>query len=169
MSAGGRTGARVALSLQVATRSRGLPSAAKIRGWARAALDGPAQVCLRIVGAREGERLNRAYRGKASPTNVLAFRYDDQALSGDLVLCAPVIRREARAQGKGLIAHYAHLTVHGLLHLRGYDHANAREARIMEAKEAEILRRLGYPDPYACESRTRGAPGARTRSGAEPR
>ncbi|MBI4293749.1 MAG: rRNA maturation RNase YbeY [Betaproteobacteria bacterium] len=153
MSGPGRGRARLALSLQVATRSRGLPSATQLRGWARAALRKPARVCLRIVTAREGESLNRAYRRKDCPTNVLTFRYDDEhdTLAGDIVLCAPVIRREARAQGKALLAHYAHLTVHALLHLQGYDHALEREARIMEARETSIMRSLGYPDPYAIE------------------
>lgn len=163
MSGKRRGSAGLALSLQVATRSRGLPSAARIRGWARAALQEPARVCLRIVTAREGETLNRAYRRKASPTNVLAFRYDDHTLAGDVVLCAPVIRREARAQGKALAAHYAHLTVHALLHLQGYDHAEARAARVMEAKETAILRGLGYPDPYASGPPLRDAPGRRAR------
>jgi len=154
MSDPSRGRSRLALSLQVATRSRGLPSATQLKGWARAALRKPARVCLRIVTVREGELLNRAYRRKAHPTNVLTFRYEDEndALAGDIVLCAPVIRREARAQGKALLAHYAHLTVHALLHLQGYDHARARDARVMEAKETAILRGLGYPDPYASEA-----------------
>ena len=148
MSGRRRTG--LALSLQVATRSRGLPSAAQLRRWARAALAMPARVCLRIVAAREAEMLNRIYRRRPRPTNVLTFSYggEGSALAGDIVLCAPVVRREARAQGKTLLAHYAHLTVHGLLHLQGYDHGNARAARDMEAREKTIMRRLGYPDPY---------------------
>ena len=145
-----------ALTVQVATRSRGLPAATQLRRWTRAALARPAQVTLRIVGEREGESLNRKFRRKPYATNVLTFSYagdDGRAgdIAGDIVLCAPVIAREARRQGKALEAHYAHLTVHGLLHLQGYDHENPREARIMEAREAAILRRLGYPDPYAGE------------------
>lgn len=148
----------LALSLQVATRSRGLPSSAQLKRWARAALKKPARVCLRIVAAREGEMLNRAYRHKSRPTNVLTFSYDSEggALAGDIVLCAPVIRREALAQGKRLLAHYAHLTVHGLLHLQGYDHENARDAHDMEAMEKAIMRTLGYSDPYESAA----APGA---------
>ncbi len=141
-----------ALTVQVATRSRSLPAAAQLRRWTRAALARPAQVTLRIVGEREGESLNRKFRRKPYATNVLTFCYaEDGGLAGDIVLCAPVIAREARRQGKDLEAHYAHLTVHGLLHLQGYDHGKPREARIMEVREAAILRRLGYPDPYAGE------------------
>lgn len=146
-------GAALALTLQVATRSRRLPAPARLRRWARAALVQPARVTLRIVGEREGESLNREFRRKACATNVLTFRYnEDGCLAGDLVLCAPVIAREARAQGKTLDAHYAHLTVHGLLHLQGYDHERPREARIMEAREVSIMRSLGFRDPYAMEN-----------------
>ena len=147
-----------ALTLQIATRSRTLPSPERIRRWARAALARPAQVTLRIVGEREGESLNREFRRKPGATNVLTFCYDPVGgderrgrLAGDIVLCAPVIAREARAQGKALDAHYAHLTVHGLLHLQGYDHEHPREARIMEAMEVAVLRRLGFRNPYAME------------------
>lgn len=166
MSGPDRGSTGLALSLQVATRSRGLPSADQLRDWARAALRKPARVCLRIVTEREGESLNRAYRRKAHPTNVLAFRYEEEndTLAGDIVLCAPVIRREARAQGKTLLAHYAHLTVHALLHLQGYDHARARNARIMEAKETAIMRAIGYPDPYASEPNSREATARRLRA-----
>ena len=145
-------GAALALNLQLATRSRRLPSLARLRRWARAALAQPAQVTLRIVGEREGESLNREFRRKPHATNVLTFCYDrGGCLAGDLVLCAPVIAREARAQGKTLDAHYAHLTVHGLLHLQGYDHETLRDARVMEAREVSILRRLGFRNPYALE------------------
>ena len=141
-----------ALTLQVATRSRRLPSPGRLRRWARAALAQPAQVTLRIVGEREGESLNREFRRKPRATNVLTFRYEQGGcLAGDIVLCAPVIAREARAQGKDLRAHYAHLTVHGLLHLQGYDHEHPRQARIMEAMEVAILKRLGFRNPYGME------------------
>ena len=140
------------LTLQVATRSRRLPAPARLRRWALAALAQPARVTLRIVGEREGESLNSEFRRKPYATNVLTFCYDEDGyLAGDVVLCAPVIAREARAQGKTLDAHYAHLTVHGLLHLQGYDHEKLREARIMEAREVSILRRLGFRNPYAME------------------
>ena len=111
-----------------------------LRKWARAA--SAAVLTLRIVGEREGRRLNRAYRKKNRATNVLTFA------TGDVVLCHPVIRREAHAQGKSVAAHYAHLVVHGVLHLRGYDHENKRDAERMEAREIRILRRAGIRDPY---------------------
>jgi len=106
---------------------------------------------VRIVGAAEARRLNRRYRGNDYPTNVLSFRYALSArlVHGDIVLCAPVIAREARVQGKSVESHFAHLTVHGLLHLQGHDHEGARDAARMEALEKKALSRLGYPDPYA--------------------
>jgi probable rRNA maturation factor len=114
-----------------------------------AALDRDAHVTLRFVGAREGRSLNARYRGRDYATNVLTFVYDDVApLTGDLVLCTPVVRREAREQGKPFRAHCAHLVIHGMLHLQGYDHERDAEARRMEAREARILAGLGYPDPY---------------------
>ena len=141
-----------ALTLQVATRSRRLPAPARLRRWARAALAQPARVTLRIVGEREGESLNREFRREPRATNVLTFCYDQGGcLAGDIVLCAPVIAREARAQRKALDAHYAHLMVHGLLHLQGYGHEHPRAARIMEAREVAILRHLGFRNPYAME------------------
>ena len=100
---------------------------------------------LRIVGEREGRELNRIYRKKNYATNVLSFH------TGDIVLCHPVIRREARAQGKTLAAHYAHLVVHGVLHLRGYQHEKKRDAARMEAREIRILRRAGFRNPYTVE------------------
>lgn len=150
--------AAFALTLQVATRSRALPSPERLRRWARAALAQPAQVTLRIVGEREGESLNREFRKKPHATNVLTFCYEPDGggkrrgrLAGDVVLCAPVIAREARALGLPLDAHYAHLTVHGLLHLQGYGHERPRQARIMEAMEVAVLRRLGFRNPYAMQ------------------
>jgi probable rRNA maturation factor len=106
-------------------------------------------VTLRFVGAREGRALNRTYRGRDYATNVLSFAYPEfKPLAGDIVLCAPVVAREAREQGKLLEAHYAHLVVHGMLHLQGFDHQHNREARAMEALETEIVTGLGYADPY---------------------
>ena len=106
---------------------------------------------MRVVGATEARRLNRRYRGRDYATDVLAFAYDASrdSVHGDLVLCAPVIAREALEQGKTLEAHFAHLTVHALLHLQGYDHAGTRDAARMEARERKLLAKLGYPDPYA--------------------
>jgi probable rRNA maturation factor len=137
------------LSLQVATKDAGLPHRTTLRRWARAALSRDARVTLRFVGGREGRALNARYRGRDRPTNVLTFVYDDAVpLSGDLVLCVPVLRREAREQGKSFRAHCAHLVIHGMLHLQGYDHERAADARRMEAREKAVLARLGYPDPY---------------------
>jgi probable rRNA maturation factor len=118
-----------------------------------AALQRDAEVTLRIVGRTEGRKLNLDYRGRDYATNVLTFIYLDQpTLSGDIVLCAPVVRQEARAQRTGLAAHYAHLVVHGMLHLQGYEHEHEQQAKAMERLETEILARLGYPDPYAVDA-----------------
>jgi len=142
--------------VQRATQARGVPAAARLARWARAAARGTGDITLRVVGAAEGRRLNRAYRGKDYATNVLSFAYDTTpplaGLCGDLVLCHPVIAREARAQRKTLAAHYAHLVVHGMLHLRGYDHVRAADARRMERAEIRVLRSLGYADPYVTHS-----------------
>ena len=123
---------------------------AQVRRWTRAALLGDATVTVRFVEAIEGRALNAEFRGKDYATNVLTFVYDDeQPRAGDIVLCAPVVRKEADAQGKTLDAHYAHLVVHGMLHLQGFDHEHAGDATVMEARETAILARLGLPDPYA--------------------
>jgi probable rRNA maturation factor len=138
--------------VQRATRAPGVPAAARLARWARAAARGAGEVTLRVIGAAEGRRLNRAYRGKDYATNVLSFAYDTvpafTGLCGDLVLCHPVIAREARDQAKTLAAHYAHLVVHGMLHLRGYDHVRAADARRMERAEIRVLRSLGFANPY---------------------
>jgi len=123
----------------------GSPSARLLRRFAREA--SRAAITLRIVGAPESRRLNGRYRGKDKPTNVLSFPYGGG--SGDVVLCHPVIRKEAAEQRKSLRAHYAHLVVHGVLHLRGHDHLRAADAERMERLEIRILRRLGFADPYA--------------------
>ena len=140
------------LAIQFAVKAE-LPARAAFRRWARAALQGDVSAALRVVDAEEGLALNRDYRGKDYATNVLTFEYgedpDTGARSGDIVLCAPVVEREAREQGKSLAAHYAHLTVHGMLHLQGYDHdLGEHEAVAMEAIESFIMRGLGFSDPY---------------------
>jgi probable rRNA maturation factor len=118
--------------------------------WVRAALDGPAQIAVRIVGEEEGRRLNREFRSRDYATNVLTFDYArDPLVVADLVLCAPVLEREARESGVALVAHCAHLVVHGVLHARGFDHERAAQARVMEARESILLRTLGFEDPYA--------------------
>ena len=147
-----RAALKLELTVQEAANASGLPGKPELRRWLRAALDRSATITVRFVGAAEGRRLNRAYRGLDYATNVLSFGYGrparGKALAGDLVLCAPVLRREARAQGKPITAHIAHLTVHGALHLQGHDHQSAGAAARMEALEMKILAKLGYPDPY---------------------
>ncbi len=139
----------LALTIQYGARSARLPSRAKFRNWARAALAKNARITLRIVGAREARLLNHLYRGRDYATNVLTFIYPGRRpLQGDIAVCAPVVAREALRRGIGRDAHYAHLTVHGVLHLQGFDHGNPRDARRMERLEARILARLGYADPY---------------------
>ena len=143
-------GPQFALSVQYALRAAQLPTEKQFRAWASAALVQDASVTLRIVGAAEGRRLNREFRGKDHATNVLTFAYPEHSpLAGDIVICAPVVRQEAQAQGLDLTAHYAHLVVHGMLHLQGYDHERVAGAQVMEALESEIVTQLGYPDPYA--------------------
>ena len=144
----------LALVVQYAAPRRGLPARVRLERWLRAALSRSATVTIRFVGAREGRALNRSFRDRDYATNVLTFVYENQArhpLGGDLVLCAPVVAREAREQGKPLDAHYAHLVVHGALHLAGHDHEREVDARRMEALERRILARLGYADPYAAQ------------------
>lgn len=150
----------IELTLQVACDAPDLPGQAEFERWAAAALEGrcdQAGLTVRIVGEPESRRLNRSFRHRDGPTNVLSFPAGpladlpaglrDSAL-GDLIVCAPLVTREAAEQGKPVAAHWAHLVVHGTLHLLGYDHAGEGEALAMEALEAEILAGLGFPDPY---------------------
>jgi probable rRNA maturation factor len=123
-----------------------MPSAGSLRTWAALL---PVKATLRIVGAREGRQLNRRFRRRDYATNVLSFPYGRG--EGDVVLCHPVIAREARAQRKSLAAHYAHLVLHGLLHLRGYEHEKKREASRMERAEIRLLARAGFGNPYTVE------------------
>jgi probable rRNA maturation factor len=143
---------RLTLSIQYAAAGDDLPARPLLRRWAAAALDRDASVTVRFVDADEGRTLNQIYRAKDAATNVLAFVYDEVS-GGDIVLCAPVLRREARQQGKALDAHCAHLVVHGMLHLQGYDHHQAADATRMEAREIAILARLGIANPYAAPPR----------------
>jgi probable rRNA maturation factor len=160
------------VSVQLANSRRGVPHARSLDRWAKAAFAhhprarraGDAALTVRVVGAAESRRLNRTWRGKDKPTNVLSFpagplpaassrgqrgaATEPQPI-GDLAICAPVVAREAREQGKPVPAHWAHMVVHGVLHLLGYDHENERDAAIMEAREVRILAQFGYPDPYA--------------------
>ena len=139
------------LSVQFASEADSLPTRAQIRRWVAAALEHHAEITVRIVDAEEAQALNQDYRDKAYVPNVLTFEYGEIApgvLGGDVVICAPVVEREAREQGKPLKDHYAHMTVHGVLHLQGYDHLDPREADIMESREAAILKRFHIPNPY---------------------
>ena len=146
---GGAKDPSLTLSVQAGSAFDGLPHRTTLCRWARAALLRDARVTVRFVGRAEGRALNARYRGRAYPTNVLTFVYDDvEPLAGDLVLCVPVVRQEAREQGKTFRAHCAHLVIHGMLHLQGFDHQRAAAARRMEARETRLLAGLGYPDPY---------------------
>lgn len=140
----------LSLSLQFADRSaRPLLPRHRVAQWIRAALERPAEIAVRIVGEDEGRALNRDYRGKDYATNVLTFDYARlPVVQADLVLCAPVVAREAFDQGIALEAHYAHLLVHGALHAQGWDHVRAAEARRMEREESRLMRALGFPDPW---------------------
>ena len=139
------------LSLQFADKGdRAALPRHKVARWIRAALDAPGEITVRIVGAEEGQALNRDYRQRDSVTNVLTFDYSHEpVVVADLVLCAPVVQREAKEQRRTLEAHYAHLLVHGTLHAQGHDHENEAEARVMEARESELMQSLGFADPYA--------------------
>jgi probable rRNA maturation factor len=140
---------RLNLSVQYACNRAGLPLRADFVRWARAALVGGGEITIRLVETDEGHALNKEYRGKDYATNVLSFPYDTEpVISGDLVICPSVVAREATEQNKPLLAHYAHLVVHGMLHLQGWDHENDDDALAMEKEETEILAALDYPDPY---------------------
>ena len=148
------TSKRLNLSVQYACNQGGLPSRPQIRAWVRAALDVDekrgGQITTRFVEPEEGQSLNNDYREKDYATNVLSFPYEvEPVVAGDLVICATVVEREAAEQEKTLEAHYAHLIVHGILHLQGYDHEiGENEALLMENKERTILAQLGFSDPY---------------------
>lgn len=157
------------VTVQIATGRAGVPHARSFARWANAAFAGGSarrapdstELTIRVVGAAESRKLNRTWRGKDQPTNVLSFstaaalplpRVRGRAgwghELGDLAICAPVVVREAREQGKPPAAHWAHMVVHGVLHLLGYDHENDRDAAQMEAREVRILAQLGVPNPY---------------------
>jgi len=151
------------VTVQIATRRAGVPHALSLSRWANVAFAAAAHaprklraaaLNVRIVGAAESRRLNRTWRGKDKPTNVLSFSGEplsfgqEADLLGDLAICAPVVAREAREQGKAPAAHWAHMVVHGVLHLLGYDHENDRDAAVMEAREAKILAQLAMAHPY---------------------
>ena len=145
------------VAVSYAAPRAGVPASTSFRKWVAAALKGrirEADLAIRIMDEREGQALNRHYRGKDYATNVLSFPAElpegvKLPLLGDLVICAPVVAREAAEQGKPVAAHYAHLTVHGVLHLLGWDHEHDKDAEAMEQLEREVLAELGLPDPYA--------------------
>ena len=140
---------RLSLSVQYADESAEPPDRATLRRWVRRALERDARMTIRIIGTDEARTLNREYRGRDYATNVLTFDYGgDPVLEGDIALCAPVVAEEARQQRKAVGAHWAHLVVHGVLHVQGYDHDNDADAARMEARETQIVTELGYPDPY---------------------
>ncbi|KEQ16847.1 rRNA maturation RNase YbeY [Endozoicomonas numazuensis] len=149
----------VYVDIQIASESSSLPSETDFQQWAMAAVGShreEAEISLRIVDIEEGTELNQQWRQKTGPTNVLSFPSDlpeslNLPLLGDLVICAPVVEREAREQDKTLQAHWAHMMVHGTLHLLGYDHIEDDEAEAMESLETTILQDLGFPDPYQSE------------------
>jgi probable rRNA maturation factor len=135
-----------------------IPTAAELQAWATPALTGqtPDLVLLRITDTTESRTLNQRYRDRDRPTNILSFAYTalpglPPEQLGDLVICAPLVATEAKAQHKPAHAHWAHLIIHGILHLRGYDHQTAADARVMEAQERQLLQQLGYSDPYTIE------------------
>lgn len=150
----------IELDVQLASDAADLPDEAQLRRWCNVALQqrtAPSELTIRIVDEAEGRELNHTWRNKDYATNVLSFPADipdgllDIPLLGDLVICAPVVRREADEQNKTLEAHWAHLVIHGCLHLLGYDHIEDDEAEEMEALERQFLAQLGHPDPYACD------------------
>ena len=147
---------RLELDLQTATEITALPAAADFEGWVQRVLEGrreEVELTIRLVDEAESQNLNREYRDKDRPTNVLSFPADlpaviESPLLGDLVICAPVVLQEAQQQHKTAEAHWAHMVVHGVLHLLGYDHQNAQEAAEMERMEAALLGEMGFSDPY---------------------
>jgi probable rRNA maturation factor len=147
----------IAVELQVASEADEIPPDSRFQRWAEAALAGrrrDAELVVRVVDEAESRQLNHAYRGKDSPTNVLSFPFEappgvPSEHIGDLVICAPVVQREAAEQGKDAESHWAHMTVHGVLHLLGYDHSEDDQAEAMEALERTILAGLHFADPYA--------------------
>jgi len=154
------------IDLQVATTCSNLPSLEQFSLWVAQALQGAqyevpedmvTEMTLRLVDEAESQELNHSYRDKDKPTNVLSFPFEmpegiPLALLGDLVICAPVVEREAAEQNKTVAAHWAHLVIHGTLHLLGYDHIEEQEAVVMEALEVQILASLGIADPYAIDN-----------------
>ena len=140
---------RLKLTVQVASLESDIPTRKQLKKWVNAALRVETEVTIRFVDEEEGRMLNSAYRGKDYATNVLTFPLSEEPhLMGDIIICTPVVAQEAKAQNKSLEAHYAHLTVHGVLHLHGYDHETEAQAELMESIEVTTLQNLGYANPY---------------------
>lgn len=141
--------AQLWMDVQNVSALNGIPSAAQFKKWARKAIDVNAEITLRIVDEAEGQELNKAYRGKDYATNVLTFPLMEAPfIMADIVICAPVVAKEAKEQNKTLEAHFAHLTIHGVLHAHGYDHEVPAQAELMESIETQTLTNLGYANPY---------------------
>lgn len=140
---------KLQLSLQIASNMAHIPKPAHFKKWVNATLRVDTEVTIRIVDVEEGRMLNHTYRGKDYATNVLTFPLTEYPhLLGDIIICAPIVEAEAKAQNKPLEAHFAHLTVHGVLHLHGYDHETEAQAALMESIEVTTLQKLGYSNPY---------------------
>jgi probable rRNA maturation factor len=140
---------RLSLAVQYASKMENMPTRSQWRRWVSVAMHQDMNMTLRIVDEEEARALNKAYRGRDYATNVLTFVYDDlEVLTGDVVICAPVVTREAGLQHKDFLAHCAHMAIHAALHLQGYDHENEMDAARMEALESRLMVRLHYPDPY---------------------
>jgi probable rRNA maturation factor len=139
---------KLTVDFQQVFEAPGIPSESQVQQWAQLAWQGedPSEVTVRIVGTEESQALNHQYRGRDYPTNVLSL-----PLAGDLVICAPVVETEAREQDKTLDAHWAHMVVHGMLHLQGFDHIEDDDAEVMEALEIRLLAQLGFGNPYEAE------------------
>jgi probable rRNA maturation factor len=150
----------VKVVIQRISNQAGIPTDYKLRKWARAALAGrpaDAEITIRITGEKEAAALNKKWRGKNGATNVLSFplagnQNSSSGLLGDIIICAPVVRREAKIQNKSEEAHWAHMVIHGILHLSGYDHIKPKEAAAMEKLEIRLLKKLGYKNPYHDQS-----------------
>jgi probable rRNA maturation factor len=147
------------VDIQMASASEEAPDPQSIERWIGAAIGdqrGSTELSVRIVDAEEGQALNEQFRGSTGATNVLSFPFENESpeplpLIGDIVICAPVVAKEAREQNKTLNAHWAHMMIHGVLHLLGYDHQNENDANLMESLETEIMQGLGFPPPYSCQ------------------
>ena len=138
------------MDVQYASEMTGLPTSTQFKRWTRNTIRVDSEITLRIVDEPEGRELNNAYRQKDYATNVLTFPLAEEPfIVADILICAPVVAKEAKEQGKSLEAHFAHLTIHGVLHAHGYEHEVAEQAELMESVETQILTKLGYSDPYA--------------------